>query len=233
MQKKKETNKERNKTKQTKKNKKKKHPRPTFGHIDRRGLVNKGSITCPKQILFLQGQAIVKTLTLPKESFIKWVDHTSTSIPILYKLYKLQIHFNGGQNLLSFLHRWNTARYFLSEESCFKNRVHSAKTCMWPYTESLWWTRKHWKSANVFGFDIIRELISKTSFWATYVSQKWYVFSLLICLDATKFVLLSVCTLMEMTCLKIEQNHCPRMPKVHFRLTYVAKKTSLLKAPFC
>lgn len=171
MQKKKETKKQ-NKTNEEEEEKK--HPGPTFSHIDRRGLVNKGSITCPKQILFLQGHTIIKTVTVPQESFIKRVDHTSTGIPILDKL---QIHFNGGQNLLSFLHRWNTARYFLSEESCFKNTVHSAKTCMWPYTESLWWTRKHWKSANVFGFDIISELISKTSFWAMHVNQKWCLFS--------------------------------------------------------
>ena len=226
--KKKKQSKKQNKT--NKEEEEKKHPGPTFSHIDRRGLVNKGSITwMPKTNSFPAGQAITKTLMVAKESFIKRVDHTSTCIPILYKL---QIHFNGGQNLLSFLHTWNAARYFLSEESCFKNTVHSAKTCMWPYTESLWWTRKHWKSANVFGFDIIRELISKTSFWATYVSQKWYVFSLLICLDVTKFVLLSVCTLIEMTCLKIGQNHCSRMPKVHFRLTYVAKKRLCLKLPF-
>ena len=162
--KKKETKQE---TKQNKKQNKqrrrrKKHPGPTFSHIDRRGLVNNGSTTwMSKTNSFPAGQAIIKTLMVAKESFIKRVDHTSTCIPILYKL---QIHFNGGQNLLSFLHTWNAARYFLSEESCFKNTVHSAKTCMWPYTESLWWTRKHWKSANVFGFDIIRELISKTSF---------------------------------------------------------------------
>lgn len=111
----------------------KKHPGPTFSHIDRRGLVNKGSITwMPKTNFFLEGQTIIKTLTVPQESFIKRVDHTSTGIP---SLYKLQIHFNDGQDLLSFLHMWNTARYFLSEESCFKNAVHSAKTCMWPYTE--------------------------------------------------------------------------------------------------
>lgn len=88
-------------SKQTKK-KKKKHPGPTFSHIDRRGLVNKGSITwTPKTNSFLAGQAIIKTLTVPQESFIKRVDHTSTGIRILYKL---QIHFNDGQDLLSFLH---------------------------------------------------------------------------------------------------------------------------------
>ena len=91
------------KTKQTKKKKKKKKtPGPTFSHIDRRGLVNNGSITwMPKTIFFLAGQTIIKTLTVPQESFIKRVDHTSTGIPTLYKL---QIHFNHGQDLLSFLH---------------------------------------------------------------------------------------------------------------------------------
>ena len=79
---KKETNKEK---------KEKKHPGKTFSHIDQRGLVNKGSIIMPKTNSFLAGQAIIKTLTVPKESFIKRVDHTSTCIPILYKL---QIHTN-------------------------------------------------------------------------------------------------------------------------------------------
>ena len=99
--KKKETKQNKKQNKQTKK-KKKKHPGPTFSHIDRRGLVNKGSITrMPKTNFFLAGQAIIKTLTVPQESFIKRVDHTSTGIPTLYKL---QIHFNDGQDLLSFLH---------------------------------------------------------------------------------------------------------------------------------
>lgn len=101
--KKKKRNKARNKTKQNKqRRRRKKHPRPTFSHIDRRGLVNKGSITwMPKTNFFLAGQAIIKTLTVPQESFIKRVDHTSTGIPTLYNL---QIHFNDGQDLLSFLH---------------------------------------------------------------------------------------------------------------------------------
>ena len=55
MQKKKETKKQ-NKTNEEEEEKK--HPGPTFSHIDRRGLVNKGSITCPKQILFLQARPL-------------------------------------------------------------------------------------------------------------------------------------------------------------------------------
>ena len=98
--KKKETKQETKQNKQRRR--RKKHPGPTFSHIDRRGLVNKGSITwMPKTNFFLAGQAIIKTLTVPQESFIKRVDHTSTGIPTLYKL---QIHFNDGQDLLSFLH---------------------------------------------------------------------------------------------------------------------------------
>ena len=102
--KKKETKQEtkQNKEQNKQRRRRKKHPGPTFSHIDRRGLVNKGSITwMPKTNSFPAGQAIIKTLMVAKESFIKRVDHTSTCIPILYKL---QIHFNGGQNLLSFLH---------------------------------------------------------------------------------------------------------------------------------
>ena len=97
--KKKKQNKKQNKQRRRRR---KKHPGPTFSHIDRRGLVNKGSITwMPKTNFFLAGQTIIKTLTVPQESFIKRVDHTSTGIPTLYKL---QIHFNHGQDLLSFLH---------------------------------------------------------------------------------------------------------------------------------
>ena len=87
--KKKKQNKKQNKQRR----RRKKHPGPTFSHIDRRGLVNKGSITrMPKTNFFLVGQAIIKTLTVLQESFIKRVDHTSTGIPTLYKLqnYTLQ-----------------------------------------------------------------------------------------------------------------------------------------------
>ena len=49
-------------------------------------------------------------------------------------------------------------------------------------------------------------------------------FSLLICLDATRFVLLSVFTHIKTICQKAGKNHCLRMGKVHFRLTYVAQK---------
>lgn len=143
---KKKRNKQRNKTKQTRKKKKKKTPGANIQPYWPKKIGQYRIYYMPKTNSFLAGQAIIKTLTVPKESFIKRVDHTSTCIPILYKL---QIHFNCEQNLLSFLHRWNTARNFLSEESCCKNTVHSAKTCMWPYTESLWWTGKHRKSANV------------------------------------------------------------------------------------
>ena len=46
---------------------------------------------------------------------------------------------------------------------------------------------------NVFGFDIIRELIRKQVF-KQCMSTRRDAFSLLICFDAIKFVLLSVCT---------------------------------------
>ena len=55
---------------------------------------------------------------------------------------------------------------------------------------------------NVFGFDIIREPIRKQVF-KQCMSTRSDAFSFLICLDAIKFVLLSVCTLIEMTYSKI------------------------------
>ena len=49
-------------------------------------------------------------------------------------------------------------------------------------------------------------------------------FSLLICLDATKFLLLSVFTLTETICPKFVQNHGRGVQKVYFRLKRVAQK---------
>ena len=50
------------------------------------------------------------------------------------------------------------------------------------------------------------------------------VFSLFICFDANKFVLLSFFTMTEATCAKFGQNHRPIMQKVHFRSTCVVQK---------
>ena len=53
-------------------------------------------------------------------------------------------------------------------------------------------------------------------FWATHVNRKW-IFFLLICLDATKFILLSVFTLIETMCPKmcsksrLKSTKCPRL----------------------
>ena len=49
-------------------------------------------------------------------------------------------------------------------------------------------------------------------------------FSLSVCFDATKFVLLSFFTLIEMIRPIYGQNHCSRMKTGHFRLTCVAQK---------
>lgn len=54
-------------------------------------------------------------------------------------------------------------------------------------------------------------------------------FSLLICLHATRFDLLSVSTLTEKICLKFGRDHCPRKQKSHFRVDVHRSKTSALK----
>ena len=54
--------------------------------------------------------------------------------------------------------------------------------------------------------------------------------SLLICLDAAKFVWLSVFTLIETICPRICSNHSRRVQKRHFRLTYVARKRPCLNS---
>ena len=55
-------------------------------------------------------------------------------------------------------------------------------------------------------------------------------FSLSVCFDATKFVLLSFFTLIEMNCPIFGQKHCPRMKTGHFRLTCVAQKRLCLNS---
>ena len=62
--------------------------------------------------------------------------------------------------------------------------------------------------------------LKQRRFWATHVNRKW-TYSLLICLFASKFVLLRVFSLIETICPKIYQNHRSRVQKVHFRLTRV------------
>ena len=54
------------------------------------------------------------------------------------------------------------------------------------------------------------------------------LFSFVICLDASKFVLLCVFTLIETICPKICQGS--RAEKVHFRLTCVAQKRRRLNS---
>ena len=56
-------------------------------------------------------------------------------------------------------------------------------------------------------------------------------FSLLIYLDATKFVLLSVCSLIEMICPKICSNSRPKSAKSPLPVDVRRSKTSLLKLP--
>jgi len=55
------------------------------------------------------------------------------------------------------------------------------------------------------------------------------IFSLFICHDANKFVLLSFFTLTEASCAKSGQNHCPIMQKVHSGRRAACSKTVLLK----
>ena len=56
------------------------------------------------------------------------------------------------------------------------------------------------------------------------LSTRSKAFSLSVCFDATKFVLLSFITLIEMICPIYGQNRCPRVKTGHFRLTCVAQK---------
>ena len=56
-------------------------------------------------------------------------------------------------------------------------------------------------------------------------------FSLFICLDANKLVLLSFFSLLKTIYLRVSTKPFPVMQKVHFRLTSVAKKRLLLKLP--
>ena len=56
-------------------------------------------------------------------------------------------------------------------------------------------------------------------------------FSLLICLDATKFVLLSVFTLIETMCPIISSKSRPRSAKSQLPVDVRRSKTSLLKLP--
>jgi len=59
------------------------------------------------------------------------------------------------------------------------------------------------------------------------------LFFLLICLDATKFVWLSVFTLIEKICPKFCSNHGSSAQKIHFRLTCVAQKRRCLNFVLC
>ena len=55
-------------------------------------------------------------------------------------------------------------------------------------------------------------------------------FSFLICLDATRFIVLSVFTHIRRFAKKLGKKHCPRMQKVHFRLTWIAQKRLCLNS---
>ena len=74
----------------------------------------------------------------------------------------------------------------------------------------------------------IRE-IKQRRFGDTHVNREGSLF-LLIYLDATKFVLLKVFSLLETIFLEFEQNHCPIMPKFNLRLTRVAQKRLCLRS---
>lgn len=68
-------------------------------------------------------------------------------------------------------------------------------------------------------------LSAKKKKWRTSTGTE--VFSLLVCLDASKFVLLCPYTYAfrdDSPPPELVQNHCPRMQKEHFRLTCVPQK---------
>ena len=67
---------------------------------------------------------------------------------------------------------------------------------------------------------------------AFIIIRSWWLmrFSPFLCLDATKFALLSVFTRIETICQRICSENGRRVQKLHFRLTW-SLKTSLLKLP--
>ena len=64
-----------------------------------------------------------------------------------------------------------------------------------------------------------------------YLSTGSHVFSLLLCLNASKFLLLIVLTLIQTICPKFRQNNCLRMQNFYFRLTCVAQKRLCVNSP--
>ena len=66
-------------------------------------------------------------------------------------------------------------------------------------------------------------------FWTTHVNRKWAFFSLLIRLDATKFVWLSVCTLIETTCPNFFSKSRLKSAKSPFPVDVRHSKTWLLE----
>ena len=78
---------------------------------------------------------------------------------------------------------------------------------------------------------IVSTVLKQGRFWATYVNGS-ESFSLLICLDTTKFVLLSVFTLKETICYKICSKSWPQIAKSPLPVDVCLSKTSLLKLLF-
>lgn len=69
----------------------------------------------------------------------------------------------------------------------FKTRV---TTCIYKHAVRRWYSLEKWS------------LIKQRLWWATHVSKSEVRFHPLICLDTTKFLLISVITLIETLCLK-------------------------------
>ena len=93
----------------------------------------------------------------------------------------------------------------------FKTRV---TTCIYKHAVRRWYSLEKWS------------LIKQRLLWATHVSKSEVRFHPLICLDTTKFLLISVITLIETFCLKllIDKITSQLLQRVLYRLTCIVKK---------
>ena len=126
-------------------------------------------------------------------------------------------------NVPCFSNKWINSPFYWSiwKQSEFK---------WWVYPLDNWIWRKTASSPKIQGHNNIPSLsvpsiICKKKKWRTSTGTE--VFSLLVCLDASKFVLLCPYTYAfrdDSPPPELVQNHCPRMQKEHFRLTCVPQK---------
>ena len=91
--------------------------------------------------------------------------------------------------------------------------------------------RKEWYETAVYAVDGLIGSLTSDVFRATSCQPEEGFVSFVICLDASKFVLLCVFTLIETICPKIcYKSQGSRAEKVHFRLTCVAQKRRRLNS---